>query len=227
MESPVNKRYSTQAFGGLQMHWISHTFYRLRLNGCDRPKAIWNDGLFRQLKKKVKTSSVWLSLERQSQPQAISARVVNELPSLTVVKIIETISLLRKLFCQLILLWFDCWRKILSSFSTIFKHCAKLRTPHDGTTYWWLAVGTMSKKSLIQQAVLQSAIRVSSFVINSALVQSISLHRFVFLSTRERQIGRAYRVYAVFFSKFQMGICAEREIGTLKENRILSNTILR
>ena len=85
----------------------------------------------------------------------------------------------------------------------------------------------MSKKSLIQQAVLQSAIRVSSFVINSALVQSISLHRFVFLSTRERQIGRAYRVYAVFFSKFQMGICAEREIGTLKENRILSNTILR
>ena len=83
------------------------------------------------------------------------------------------------------------------------------------------------QKSLIQQAVLQSAIRVSSFVINSALVQSISLHRFVFLSTRERQIGRAYRVYAVFFSKFQMGICAEREIGTLKENRILSNTILR
>ena len=107
-------------------------------------------------------------------------------------------------------------RKAIST-SSSFRESRKRTTHSAGKT----------PKSLILHAVLPSATRVSSFVINSALVQSISLHRFVFLSTRERQIGRAYRVYAVFFSKFQMGICAEREIGTLKENRILSNTVLR
>ena len=200
------------------MHWISHTFYRLRLNGCEgqRPfetKAFW------QLKKEVKTSSVWLSLEKQSQPQAISARLVNVLHTV-LEKHQKVSSCMKALQNQLSLL-------VNETFSAIFKHSAY--TLQGSSWSYLLVIGSWHsvQKSLILHAVLPSATRVSSFVINSALVQSISLHRFVFLSTRERQIGRAYRVYAVFFSKFQMGICAEREIGTLKENRILSNTVLR